>query len=210
MKKKTGIIVAIVVLIIVVLGILGYIYVKPYFILKKFQDKIFDIQNEESNYKVEMTYRYKEDEAKVVHYHKDTIDVKDYEQFKLWSDGEKGYYLNLIDRNKMEIDIKSFYRPFAILQVLSPAEEITVLNLVKAIPDFKVTREEFNSIKCYKMYMGKDGNATQYEYIYVNAETFEPVAGIQKSIANNVEKTTTDLFEISYNTVTDEDVKLDF
>lgn len=209
MKKKVSIVVAIVVLIIAVLGILGYVYVKPYFILKKFQDKIFAIQNKENNYKVEMTYRYKEDEAKVVHYHKDTIDVKDYEQFKLWSDGEKGYYLNLIDRNKMEIDIKSFYRPFAILQVLSP-EEITILNLIKEIPDFKVTREEFNSIKCYKMYMGKDGNATQYEYIYVNAETFEPVAGVQKSTVNNVEEITTDLFEISYGTVTDEDVKLDF
>ena len=60
------------------------------------------------------------------------------------------------------------------------------------------------------MYMGKDGNATQYEYIYVNAETFEPVAGVQKSTVNNVEEITTDLFEISYGTVTDEDVKLDF
>ena len=210
MKKKTSIIVAIVILIIAVLGILGYMYIKPYFTLKKFQDKIFAIQSQESNYKINITVEDDTQSYTIVESHRDNVSTQyNFGQTKLYNDGEKAYYLNLLDKSKVEIEdcanllignLNNFW-------VVTNKNENTIINLIKEVPNLKVTKEEFNSKMCYKIYLGDE---KIYQYIFVDADSFEPVAGVQKSTVNNVEKITTYLFEISYNTVTDEDVKLDF
>lgn len=198
----------IIVIIVIILGILAYMYMKPYFILKKFQDKIFSIQNQESNYKVNINFEIDNQSYTIVESHRDNIStLYNFGQTKLYNDGEKAYYLDLINKSKVEVED---YRKLRIEKlnnflVVTKKNENTILNLIKEVPSLKITQEEFNSKMCYKIYLE---NENVYQYVFVNSDTFEPVAGVQNE--NGSENMTTYLFEISYGTVTDEDVKLDF
>lgn len=207
MKNKKGIVVTMIAIIVIIFGVLAYMYIKPYFILKKFQNKIFSIQNQESNYKVNINFEIDNQSYTIVESHRDNIStLYNFGQTKLYNDGEKAYYLDLINKSKVEVED---YRNLRIEKlnnflVVTNKNENTILNLIKEVPILKVTKEEFNSKMCYKIYLGDE---KIYQYMFVDVDNFEPVAGIQND-SNG--KTTTYLFEISYGTVTDEDVKLDF
>ena len=207
MKNKKGIVVTMIAIIVVIFGVLAYMYIKPYFILKKFQNKIFSIQNQESNYKVNINFEIDNQSYTIVESHRDNVStLYNFGQTKLYNDGEKAYYLDLINKSKVEVED---YRNLRIEKlnnflVVTNKNENTILNLIKEVPILKVTKEEFNSKMCYKIYLGDE---KIYQYMFVDVDNFEPVAGIQ---TDSNGKTTTYLFEISYNTVTDEDVKLDF
>lgn len=203
MKKRVTLSI---VIFIIVLGILIYMYISPYFTLMKFKKKIISIQNEEKNYKFEInnngntTILYKKDDVSLI--------CNDNNP-RYYYDGEKVYLVDFIKKSKTEIENSNIIliNKLNIFASSSEKDNLKILNVIKEYPDLKITQEEYDSIKCYKIYMGE---TSQYKYIYINAESLEPVAGIREEMVNNIETTSTDYFKISYGTVTEEDVKLDF
>lgn len=203
MKKRVTLSIAI---FIIVLGILIYMYISPYLTLMKFKKKIISIQNGEKNYKFEInndgntTILYKKDDVSLI-----CIDNNP----RYYYDGEKVYLVDSIKKSKTEIENSNIIliNKLNIFASGSEKDNLKILNVIKEYPDLKITQEEYDSIKCYKIYMGE---TSQYKYIYINTESLEPVAGIREEMVNNIETTSTDYFKISYGTVTEEDVKLDF